>query len=113
MISRLEERVGTRLFDRMSITFVRRWASRADTFLRYYEFPGYGHAISTVFNASWDSLTTLENWVEWGTLPTNQIVTDTMEVPGRPRPLCDYPAYPRYNGSGYVNAASSFSCSTQ
>lgn len=84
-----------------------------DTFLRYYEIPGYGHAISTVFNATWDSLTTLENWVEKGTLPPNQIVTDTVGVPGRTRPLCDYPAYPHYNGSGDVNVASSFSCSTQ
>lgn len=84
-----------------------------DTFLRYYEIPGYGHAIGTVFNAAWDSLTTLENWVEKGTLPPNQIVTDTLGVPGRTRPLCDYPAYPRYNGSGDVNLASSFSCSTQ
>jgi len=87
--------------------------ARTDSFLRYYEIPGYGHAISTVFQASWDSLTTLENWVEKGTLPPNQIVTDTIGVPGRTRPLCDYPAYPRYNGSGDVNAAASFSCSTQ
>lgn len=87
--------------------------ARTDTFLRYYEIPGYGHAISTVFNAAWDSLTTLENWVEKGTLPPNQIVTDTLGVPGRTRPLCDYPAYPRYNGSGDVNVSSSFSCSTQ
>ncbi len=84
-----------------------------DTFLRYYEIPGYGHVIGTAFNASWDSLTTLENWSEKGTLPPNQIVTDTLGVPGRTRPLCDYPAYPRYNGSGDVNVASSFSCSTQ
>lgn len=83
-----------------------------DTFLRYYEIPGYGHAIGTVFNAAWDSLTTLENWVEKGNLPPNQIVTDTLGVPGRTRPLCDYPAYPRYKGSGDVNLASSFSCST-
>jgi len=84
-----------------------------DTFLRYYEIPGYGHAIGIVFNAAWDSLTTLENWVEKSTLPPNQVVTDTLGVPGRTRPLCDYPAYPRYKGSGDVNLASSFSCSTQ
>jgi feruloyl esterase len=84
-----------------------------DTFLRYYEIPGYGHAIGTVFNAAWDSLTTLENWVEKSTLPPNQVVTDTLGVPGRTRPLCDYPAYPRYKGSGDVNLASSFTCSTQ
>jgi len=87
--------------------------TRADTFLRYYEIPGYGHAVSTVFNASWDSLTTLENWVEKSAQPPSQFVTDTVGVPGRTRPLCDYPSYPRYKGSGDVNLAASFSCSTQ
>ena len=36
---------------------------QVDRFVRYYEVPGYGHAVSTTFNAAWDSLTTLENWV--------------------------------------------------
>lgn len=88
-------------------------AAKADSFMRYYEIPGYGHAVSTVFNASWDSLTTLENWVEGGTLPPSQTVADSIGVPGRTRPLCDYPSYPRYNGSGDVNVAASYSCSTQ
>lgn len=87
--------------------------ARSDTFLRYYEIPGYGHAVSSVFNAAWDSLSTLENWAEKSTQPPSQIVTDTAGVPGRTRPLCDYPAYPRYKGSGDINAAASFSCSTQ
>lgn len=86
-------------------------ASAVDKFVRYYEVPGLGHAVSSVFNAAWDSLTTLENWVEKGTAPANQVVTDTAGVPGRTRPLCDYPKWPKYNGSGDVNAASSFTCS--
>jgi feruloyl esterase len=81
------------------------------TFVRFYEIPGLQHAFSTVFNAAWDNLTALENWVEKGIDPaTNQIVTDTLGVPGRTRPLCLYPTYPKYNGSGDVNAAASFSC---
>jgi feruloyl esterase len=28
------------------------------------------------------------------------------------RPLCKYPAFPRYKGSGDPNDAASFSCST-
>lgn len=81
-----------------------------DSFVRYYEVPGLGHAISTVFNAAWDSLTALENWVEKGVAPSAQLTTDTAGVPGRTRPLCDYPKWPRYNGSGDVDAASSFTC---
>lgn len=102
-------RATEQYFDRVRTTM---GDARVDSFMRFYEIPGYGHAISTVFNAAWDSLTTLENWVEKGTLPPNQIVTDSVGVPGRTRPLCDYPSYPRYNGSGDVNAATSFTCST-
>ncbi|NML48433.1 tannase/feruloyl esterase family alpha/beta hydrolase [Ramlibacter sp. G-1-2-2] len=81
-----------------------------DGFVRYYEVPGLGHAVSSVFNATWDSLTALEQWVEKGNAPSGQVTTDTVGVPGRTRPLCDYPKWPKYNGSGDVNKASSFSC---
>ncbi|PZP97345.1 MAG: tannase/feruloyl esterase family alpha/beta hydrolase [Variovorax paradoxus] len=87
-------------------------ASTVDSFMRYYEIPGYGHAASSVFNAAWDSLTTLENWVERGTLPPAQTVADTAGVPGRTRPLCDYPAWPRYRGAGDVNLAQNYNCAT-
>jgi hypothetical protein len=88
-------------------------ASTVANFVRFYEIPGYGHAVSSVFNASWDSLTTLENWVEKGVAPPAQTVADTAGVPGRTRPLCEYPTFPRYSGSGDVNTASSFTCATQ
>lgn len=88
-------------------------SARVDSFMRYYEIPGYGHAVSSVFNAAWDSLTTLENWVERGVVPPNQTVADTAGVPGRTRPLCDYPSWPKYRGSGDVNLAQSFTCATQ
>jgi pimeloyl-ACP methyl ester carboxylesterase len=79
-------------------------------FARFYEIPGYGHGFSTVFNAAWDSLTTLENWVENRTAPPDQVVTDSAGLPGRQRPLCEYPSWPRYRGTGDINAASSFAC---
>jgi feruloyl esterase len=65
-----------------------------------------------VFNASWDSLTTLERWAEEDVSPRDQVVTDTVGVPGRTRPLCDYPKWPRYRGAGDANAAASFACVT-
>ncbi|MFN4119394.1 tannase/feruloyl esterase family alpha/beta hydrolase [Acidovorax sp.] len=83
---------------------------RVKSFVRYYEVPGLGHAVSTAFNATWDSLTTLERWAEQGTSPSNQVTTDVTGVPGRTRPLCDYPQLPRYKGTGDVNVASSFVC---
>lgn len=82
-----------------------------EQFARYYEVAGYGHAFSTAFNAGWDSVTALENWVEKGVAPANQVVTDSSGVPGRTRPLCDYPSFPKYKGGGLdVNQASSFAC---
>ncbi|XHS78005.1 tannase/feruloyl esterase family alpha/beta hydrolase [Burkholderiaceae bacterium UC74_6] len=79
-------------------------------FARYYEVPGFGHGVSTVFNASWDSLTALENWAEKGAEPKAPVVLDTVGVPGRTRPLCDYPQWPKYSGKGDVNLAASFTC---
>lgn len=85
-------------------------SAHVDTFARYYEVPGYGHAVSTVFNATWDSLTALEQWAEEDVAPSGQVTTDTAGVPGRTRPLCDYPTWPQYKGSGDVDSAASFSC---
>ncbi|WP_226344290.1 tannase/feruloyl esterase family alpha/beta hydrolase [Agilicoccus flavus] len=78
--------------------------------VRYYEIPGYGHAVSTVFNAEWDSLPALTRWVERGRTPGAQVVTDRVGVPtGRTRPLCEYPTWPRYV-RGDVDSARSFRC---
>jgi feruloyl esterase len=82
-------------------------------FARFYEIPGYGHAASTLFNAAWDSLTALENWVENRTVPSDPVVTDTVGSPGRQRPLCEYPSWPRYRGEGDLNAAASFVCAAR
>lgn len=101
--TRATEMYYQRLQAQMGPTYV-------DTFARYYEIPGLGHAVSSVFNATWDSLTALENWAEKGTAPSAQVTTDTAGVPGRTRPLCDYPKWPMYRGSGDVNLAASFTC---
>ena len=82
-------------------------------FMRYDEIPGYNHAVSTVFNAAWDSLAALQAWVEQGTAPTNPTVFDTVGVPGRSRPLCEYPLWPKYSGAGDDKLAASFSCVAQ
>lgn len=88
-------------------------ADRLAGFVRYYEIPGYGHVFGSDFNAAWDSLTTLENWVERQQPPGPQLVFDTLAVPGRSRPLCEYPAWPSYRGTGALDRADSFVCTTQ
>lgn len=62
-------------------------------------------------------------WVEQGQAPGAVVATardatnavPNADVPaswgaGRTRPLCAYPQVARYNGSGDVNSAASFSC---
>jgi feruloyl esterase len=82
-------------------------------FARFYEVPGAGHAFAAAFTPGWDSLTALENWVEKGIAPANQIVADTTFLHVRTRPLCEYPTWPKYNGYGDVDFASSFTCSDE
>jgi feruloyl esterase len=107
----VDETVSTRATENYYQRLVQTMGSRAvASFMRYYEIPGMQHGIGTEFNASWDSLTTLENWAEHGTQPVHQVVTDTAGVPGRTRPLCQYPKWPSYNGAGNANSAASFTC---
>ena len=80
-----------------------------DQFMRFYLIPGFGHGRG-VFDAGFDALSVLDAWVQGGTAPTALTVQDNHS--GRTRPLCAYPAWPRYTG-GDVNAASSFACTTQ
>lgn len=82
---------------------------KVKAFARFYEVPGAGHAFAAAFTPAWDSLTALENWVEKGIAPEDQIATDTAVNAGRTRPLCQYPTWPRYIG-GDPNSASSFIC---
>jgi feruloyl esterase len=84
--------------------------SLADQAVRFYTVPGMGHGTG-VFIPSWDSLAALENWVERGLPPATSLVTDTVAATyGRTRPLCQYPAWPKYRGSGSLDAAVNYSC---
>lgn len=78
--------------------------------IRFYTVPGMGHGTG-VFIPSWDSLAALETWVEKGVAPETGVVTDTVAATaGRTRPLCRFPGWPKYKGSGSVDAASNYSC---
>ena len=79
--------------------------------VRYYVQPGYGHG-NGAFNLSFDSLTALDDWVSRGARPRNPIAYDGNQGPtaGRSMPLCEYPQWPRYNGQGDPNSATSYTC---
>jgi pimeloyl-ACP methyl ester carboxylesterase len=82
-------------------------ASSADHSVRLYLVPGLGHGFGR-FNGGFDTIGTLDAWADRDVAPMQLIVTDNHN--GRTRPLCEWPQWPRYNGSGDVNAASSFTC---
>lgn len=88
-------------------------APKVSSFARYYEIPGQGHVFGA-FATAWDSVKTLEDWVERGVAPAAQVISDTNAATrGRTRPLCEFPSWPKYSGAGDVNAAASYTCVTQ
>ena len=80
-----------------------------DRFVRFYLVPGYGHGVG-IFDARWDPLDVLDAWVTRNRAPGTLIATDGNPGEHRARPLCRFPGWPQYNGSGDLNAAASFHC---
>ncbi len=97
---------------------------RAARFVRFFRVPGMNHSSGGVATDQYDALAALVDWVEKGVAP-DRIVAQARgtgnaggvnrELPAswaadRTRPLCPYPQVARYNGSGDVERAESFSC---
>lgn len=80
---------------------------------RLHIMPGVQHCGSNSVDANtFDKIAALADWVETGKPP--ETLTTRLTVQGSPasaRPLCAYPTYPRYRGSGPTDAAESFVCS--
>lgn len=91
--------------------------SRTDRVLEYFQAPGVGHCYGGSGPDRVDLLKAMATWVEQGTAPSGQnLVHRKVNEAGdttMTRPLCKYPAYPRYKGTGDPNDAASFNCSTQ
>lgn len=86
--------------------------ARLNSFMRFYVIPGFAHGYGG-FNAKFDSLTALQNWVENGQAPSGLVATDGNPGPnaGRSRPLCEWPKWPKFTGKpGTENSAASFTC---
>jgi feruloyl esterase len=76
--------------------------------VRLFLAPGVLHCAGGTGPDRFDALTALENWVERGVAPTSLLATK--QGSDLSRPLCPYPALPRYRGTGDPNDAASFEC---
>jgi len=84
-----------------------------DQSVRLYVAVGANHFGSFAPSQA-DLISLLEDWVERHKAPPKNIVGVTMDPKTfdvtASRPMCGYGLYPKYNGSGDVNDASSFTC---
>jgi feruloyl esterase len=90
--------------------------ANADKVVEHFEAPGVGHCFGGTGPDRVDLLKAVSTWVEQGTAPSAQgLVHRKLDANGATtmtRPLCKFPAYPKYKGSGDVNDAANFSCVT-
>ncbi|HVZ44006.1 MAG TPA: tannase/feruloyl esterase family alpha/beta hydrolase [Ramlibacter sp.] len=84
-------------------------AGAADTYARVFAAPGVGHCGGGPGLDNFPALDALMQWVEKGVAPDSMVATGTA-VPGRSRPICPWPQYASYKGSGDVNDAANFVC---
>jgi hypothetical protein len=93
-----------------------------DQFVRFYVSPGSAHP-GTAFNgidgmavpSQADLLSVLDNWVDIGQSPSDRLI-QTLHTKTEPfsvlasRPMCSYPGYPHYLGTGNPTMADSYEC---
>lgn len=92
-----------------------RYGARTDDIARLFTVPNMAHCAGGPATDQYDGLTALVNWVEKGDAPSRIVARARPEnrdvtTPGRTRPLCAWPKQSRYNGSGSIEDAASFSC---
>lgn len=75
--------------------------------MRLFMVPGMGHCFGGPGVNTFDSIGALEKWVEKGIAPDQLMGTGAK---GLTRPLCPYPQYAEYKGSGDLKDASNWAC---
>lgn len=95
---------------------------QVDRHVRYYVLPNTGHqgdgaslTTGTPIPYRIDMIGMLTDWVEKGIVPPDAPVLSTMATTppfavSATKPMCRYPLYPRYRGSGDVAQAASYEC---
>ncbi len=89
--------------------------SKAGDSIRLFMVPGMDHCGGGEGPNAFDSVRVMEQWVEKGN-PPSQIVASHLGAGGqvdRTRPLCTYPQVARYKGSGSIDEAINFVCTSK
>lgn len=81
---------------------VRNWS-------RAFLVPGMAHCRGGKALDQFDMLTAIVDWVENGRAP-DEVIATGRAFPGRSRPLCPYPEFAHYRGSGDPEDAANFEC---
>lgn len=83
------------------------------SFSRFFPVPGENHCSGGRATDQFDVLTPMVNWVENGTAPASiaaRAAATNAYFPNRTRPLCPYPKFAKYSGTGSLEDAANFSC---
>jgi Tannase and feruloyl esterase len=75
--------------------------------MRLFMAPGMGHCGGGPGVNTFDSIGTLEKWVEKGAAPDTMLGSGAQ---GLTRPLCPYPQYAEYKGSGDLKDGANWAC---
>jgi feruloyl esterase len=81
----------------------------AQSIARLFLIPGMNHCGGGPSTDQFDALDALEKWVEAGKPPAS-ILASGRAFPHRTRPLCPYPKFAFYKGSGDPEEAANFVC---
>ena len=82
--------------------------------VRLFTIPGMDHCFGGAGCDTFNKLGTIDKWVETGKAPEQLVakkVTDGKTV--RTSTLCAYPKVAKYNGSGDMEDAASFTCASE
>ena len=87
--------------------------AKTQQFYRHFMAPGVAHCGNGVGPQPQNLFPAVVNWVENGIAPATITATKASTItPGatQSRPLCPYPAFATYNGSGSTDDAANFTC---
>jgi feruloyl esterase len=86
---------------------LKKMGQNQSNWMRLFMVPGMGHCGNGPGVNSLDTISTLEKWVEKGIAPEQIMGTSAS---GLTRPLCPYPQYAEYKGSGNLKDAANWVC---